>query len=53
MHLKELLTEHNLLNQKLSKEHHFYVSDYTPSFEKSTHFFFGEKVKLEKGSIWS
>lgn len=52
-HLKRLLSEKNLLNKSLSKPHHFYVSDYTPSFEKSTRFFFGEKVKLEKGSIWS
>lgn len=52
-HLKLLLEKENLLNPKLSEEHHFYVSDYTTSFEKSTRFFFGEKVKLEKGSIWS
>lgn len=53
LHLKHLLSEKKLLNEKLSKPHHFYVSDYTPSFEKSTRFFFGEKVTLEKGSIWS
>jgi len=53
VHLKKLLQEKGLLNHKLQKPHHFYVSDYTPSFEKSTRFFFGEKVRLEKGSIWS
>jgi len=53
IHLKRLLADQNLLNEKLSADHHFYVSDFTPSFEKSTRFFFGEKVKLEKGSIWS
>jgi len=52
-HLKQLLAEKNLLNNGKRNEHHFYVSDYTPSFEKSTRFFFGEKVQLEKGSIWS
>ena len=51
--LKSLLQEHGLLNQSKEIEDHFYVSDYTESFEKSTRFFFGEKVKLEKGSIWS
>lgn len=51
--LKVLLEKHKLLNQEKKGEHHFYVSDYTPSFEKSTRYFFGEKVKLEKGSIWS
>jgi glutamate racemase len=53
LHCKRILSEKGLLNEKLNKPHHFYVSDYTPSFEKSTRFFFGEKVKLEKGSIWS
>jgi glutamate racemase len=28
--------------------HHFFVSDYTPSFEKTTEIFFGEKIRLEK-----
>lgn len=53
IHLKGLLKEKNLLKLEKAEEHHFFVSDYTPSFEKSTRFFFGEKVKLEKGTIWS
>ena len=53
LELSRLLSKQDLISEKLNKPHHFYVSDYTPSFEKSTHFFFGEKVKLEKGSIWS
>lgn len=54
LRVKELLSEKNLMRDPhLNPEHHFYVSDYTQSFEKSTRFFFGEKVKLEKGSIWS
>lgn len=32
--------------------HHFYVSDYTDSFEASTRLFFGEAVRLEKYALW-
>ena len=53
IHLKKVLKENGLINEKRTEEHHFFVSDYTQAFEKSTRFFFGEKVKLEKGSIWS
>ncbi len=53
IHLKKVLEERGLLNPKRNEEHHFFVSDYTQAFEKSTRFFFGERVKLEKGSIWS
>lgn len=34
-------------------EHHFYVSDFTDSFEKSTRLFFGEKVRLETADLWA
>lgn len=53
IHLKNILEEKGLQNEGPKDVHHFYVSDYTPSFERSTRFFFGEKVRLEKGSIWS
>jgi glutamate racemase len=33
--------------------HHFYVSDFTESFENSTRLFFGEKIKLEVKNLWS
>jgi glutamate racemase len=33
-------------------KHHFYVSDYTDSFEKSTQFFFKGKISLQKADIW-
>jgi glutamate racemase len=52
-HIKKVLAEKNCLNPSKNPEHHFFVSDYTKSFEKSTQFFFGKKVKLEKGTIWS
>lgn len=32
--------------------HHFYVSDFTKSFEESTKYFFGSKIHLEKADIW-
>ncbi|MFI5150368.1 MAG: glutamate racemase [Bacteroidia bacterium] len=47
-----LLKSHKLENKEKSPKHHFYVSDYTDSFEKSTHFFFKGKIKLEKADIW-
>ncbi|MCB9262072.1 MAG: glutamate racemase [Flavobacteriales bacterium] len=34
------------------KEDHFFVSDYTSSFEQTARLFFGEKVKLEKIDIF-
>ncbi|MFD1469866.1 glutamate racemase [Hymenobacter caeli] len=32
--------------------HHFYVSDFTPSFEESTRLFFGQEVRLEHYPLW-
>lgn len=52
-YVKRLLQEKALENDQLRAPHHFFVSDYTKSFEKSTRFFFKEEIKLEKGSIWS
>jgi glutamate racemase len=52
-HIKKLLQKKNLLNDLKTAPHHFYVSDYTKSFEESTRFFFKEEIKLEKGTIWS
>lgn len=34
-------------------EHHFFVSDYTTSFENSTRLFFGEKIRLEVANLWA
>ena len=52
-YVKKLLKEEGLENNQKRLPHHFYVSDYTKSFEKSTRYFFKEEIKLEKGSIWS
>ena len=47
-HITEYLKAENLLKETKVMEHHFYVSNYTESFEKSARFFFKEEVKLEE-----
>ena len=42
----------NLLSNKQKNEHHFYVSNYTESFEKSAKFFFKETIKLEEVNLF-
>lgn len=51
-HIKNVLKENNLLNSASETEHHFYVSNYTKSFEKSAKFFFKEDLKLEEVSLF-
>jgi glutamate racemase len=51
-YLKERLTKLNLLNEGPLKRHQFFVSDFTPSFAKSTRLFFGEKIHLSYKPIW-
>ena len=46
------LKKDNLLNNIETTKHHFYVSNYTKSFEKSAKFFFREDIKLEEANIW-
>lgn len=50
--VQKVLSQNNLLANEKSGTHHFYVSDYTKSFEKSTRFFFGDELKLEKMDLW-
>jgi glutamate racemase len=51
--LKEKLKELNLLNLNTKKgKHHFFVSDFTKSFEKSTKLFFEGKINLEHFPMW-
>ncbi|MFM6975387.1 MAG: glutamate racemase [Sphingobacteriaceae bacterium] len=52
-YVKAKLQELDLLNTKQTKRHQFYVSDFTPSFEKSTKLFFGEKIHLKLNNIWA
>lgn len=49
--LRSYLKERNLVNQEPSEDH-FLVSDLTPSFQKASRLFFGEKVKLEEYRLW-
>lgn len=49
--LLQYLVETNLRNDN-PEEDHFLVSDLTPSFEKASRLFFGEKIKLEKYQLW-
>ena len=50
--VQRILKSKQLLSKSLSNEHHFYVSDFTDSFEKSTKIFFGDELRLEKQNIW-
>lgn len=50
--IKRQLSREKLLNDGPRGSHHFYVSDYTKSFEQSTRFFFKEMIHLEKKTIW-
>lgn len=52
-YVKQKLSDLHLLNESEPKRHQFYVSDYTPSFEKSTKLFFGEKIHLKQKNIWA
>ncbi len=48
-----ILLQKNLLASENNKpEHHFWVSDYTTSFQKTASMFFGEVIKLESCRIW-
>lgn len=48
----DTLKKKNLLATGKSPKHHFYVSDYTESFEKSARIFIKGKIKLEEAAIW-
>ena len=50
---EESLKNHNLLtSENAVPSHHFYVSDFTQSFQRTTNIFFGQAIKLEHASIW-
>ncbi len=50
--VRNKLSEHDLLNDRKRKAHHFFVSDYTKSFAATTKIFYKEKIRLELCSIW-
>lgn len=51
-HVKSILKSKKILNKRKKHKHHFYVSDYTKSFEQSTKIFFKGKIKLERMNLW-
>lgn len=51
-YIAEQLAKNDLLNNSKETEHHFYVSNYTVSFEKSAKFFFKEDLQLEEINLW-
>ena len=52
-YIAQQLKEDDLLNTIKSTEHHFYVSNYTKSFEKSAKFFFRKVIKLEEVNLFN
>lgn len=46
------LEKKELLAEREKGDHHFYVSDLTEAFSKSTRLFFGKDAKLEEVNIW-
>ena len=51
-YISKQLNKDNLLNNSKTTKHHFYVSNYTKSFEQSAKFFFKEDIKLEEVSLF-
>jgi glutamate racemase len=53
-HAKAYLEAHDMdaLPSEKLPTHHFYVSDFTRSFEESTRIFFGREVHLEHYPLW-
>ena len=47
-YIAKQLEEDDLLNTSELTEYHFYVSNYTESFEKSARFFFQEEIQLKE-----
>ena len=52
IHIANELKKENLLNYSTKTEHHFYVSNYTKSFEKCAQFFFQGNIKLEEVNLF-
>jgi glutamate racemase len=50
-HISNELKKQDLLNDTIKTQHHFFVSNYTKSFEKSAKFFFKEDIKLEEVNV--
>ncbi len=51
--LRETLEKNNLLNDSGRVKDQFFISDYTPYFEKIARMFFEGEINLKKADIWS
>lgn len=51
--LRDTLEKNNLLNDSGRVSDRFFISDYTPSFEKIARMFFEGEINLKKADIWS
>jgi glutamate racemase len=50
--VEQQLRDHGLLNTEKRPQHHFYISDYTRSFENTARRFYSNAVSLEYCNIW-
>jgi len=53
MVLRETLEKNNLLNDSGNVRDEFFISDYTPYFEKIAKMFFEGEINLRKADIWN
>jgi glutamate racemase len=51
--LRDLLEKNNILNDSGNVKDRFFISDYTPYFEKIAKMFFEGDINLKKADIWS
>ena len=51
--LRDILEKNNLMNNSVTVDDKFFVSDYTPYFEKTARMFFGSQINLGKADIWN
>jgi glutamate racemase len=51
--LRETLAKNNLLNDSGKVRDQFFISDYTPYFEKIAKMFFEGEINLKKADIWN
>jgi glutamate racemase len=51
--LRNILEQNNLLNSSGIIKDQFFISDYTPYFEKIARMFFEGEINLKKADIWS
>lgn len=52
-HVKNILEQDNLICGELKHRHQFFVSEYTKSFEETTHLFYKDGVTLKHSPIFS